>query len=85
MVGVCITAGGLIRVAERGSTLRTLSRAVLAADALVFLTGALASFAVSRAHVRGRQSRLEPIADAVMVLGLAGIVIACFTLLLTVA
>lgn len=85
MVGVCLTAGGLIRVAERGGTIRTLSRYLLAADALVFLMGALASFAGSRSLVRGRRSPLLDVADAAMLLGLVGIVVVCFTILVTMA
>jgi hypothetical protein len=85
LVGVCLTGGGLIRVAEGAGPLRNLSRFLLAVDALVFLVGALASFAVSRALAGGHRTRLQPVADAAMLLGLVGIVAVCFTLLLTIA
>ena len=83
MVGVCLTAIGLIRMVEQFGTLRALSRVVLAVDALVFLVGALLSFASLRALVAGRWSRLLPLADAAMLLGLGGIVAVCFILVFT--
>jgi hypothetical protein len=85
MVGVCLTAGGLIRVTEMLAPVRSASRLLLSVDALVFLVGALAAFATSRAHVRGRRTRLIAVADAAMLLGLIGIVVVCFTFLLTIA
>lgn len=85
MVGVCLTAIGLIRIVERVGMLRTLSRVVLAVDAVVFLAGALLSFAALRELVAGRSSRFVSLADAAMLLGLVGIVVVCFILVFTVA
>jgi hypothetical protein len=85
MVGVCLTAIGLIRVVELSGAIRALSRGVLAVDALVFLVGALFSFAALRLLVRGRDSWLLSAADAAMLLGLVGIVVVCFTLVFSMA
>jgi hypothetical protein len=84
MVGVCLTGIGLIRVVERVGALRTVSRVVLALDAVVFLLGALLSFAALRALVAGRRNRFVLLADVTMLLGLVGIVVVCFILVFTV-
>lgn len=83
MVGVCLTAIGLVLVVERLSSVRTISRFVLGVDSVIFLASALISFSVMRAHVRGEWSRLHEVADIVMLLGLIGTFIVCMTLLLT--
>jgi hypothetical protein len=83
MVGVCLTIIGLIRLVESLGPLRILSRVVLAVDALVFLVGALLSFTTMRSHVRGREGRLLPLADAATAIGLIGLVVVCFTLVFT--
>jgi hypothetical protein len=85
MVGVCLTGIGLIRIVERFGPLRTLSRWLLAVDALVFMVGALLSFAALRTLVLGRWSRFLPVADGAMLLGLVVIVVVCFTLVFTLA
>lgn len=83
MVGVCLTAIGLVLVVERLSSVRTLSRLVLGLDSLVFLASALSSFAAMRSDVRGESSRLHGFADVTMLLGLIGAVVVCVTLVLT--
>jgi hypothetical protein len=83
MVGVCLTAIGLILVVEKLSRLRVLSRVVLGIDSLVYLVAALLSFIAMRSHVRGRWSRLHPIADVAMLSGLIGTVVVCLTLVFT--
>jgi hypothetical protein len=83
MVGVCLTAASLIRIVERGGTLRVLSRSVLAIDSLVFLAGALVSLVVSRTIVGGHRSPLLPVAEGAVFLGLVGVVVVCITLALT--
>jgi hypothetical protein len=84
MVGVCLTAASLIRIVEKNGALRTLSRSVLAIDALVFLSGALVSLIASRAHVQGRPSPLLPVAEGAVLLGLLGVVVVCITLAFTI-
>jgi hypothetical protein len=83
MVGVCLTASALIRVVEASGTLRAVSRFLIAADALVFLVGAVVSFLNSRALVHGRRTSLLFVADAATFLGLVGTVVVCCTLVLT--
>lgn len=83
MVGVCLTAIGLILVVERLSRVRTISRLVLAVDSLLFLAAAMISFMVMRSHVRGEWSRLHRVADVIMMLGLIGTVVVCLTLVFT--
>jgi hypothetical protein len=86
MVGVCLTAIGLVLVVERLSSVRTVSRLVLGIDSLIFLAAALLSFWGMRSLVRGAErSRLGDAADVVMLLGLVGTVIVCLTLVLTLA
>src|SRR5262245_29780922 len=75
MVGVCLTAIGLVLVVERLSRVRVLSRLVLGIDSLVYLAAALLSFWAMRSHVRGERSRLGDAADVVMLVGLVGTVV----------
>jgi hypothetical protein len=83
MVGVCLTAISLILVVEHLSSVRVLSRIVLGIDSLVFLATTLISFGAMRAHVRGRPSRLHPVAAATMLLGLIGAAAVCVMLVFT--
>ncbi len=85
MVGVCLTAIGLLLVVEKLSSVRAVSRVILCVDALVFLAASLLSFNVMRSHVRGESSRLQNVADVTMLLGLIGTAVACLTLILTLA
>jgi hypothetical protein len=68
MVGVCLSAVGLVLVVERLSSLRTLSRVVLGIDSLVFRAAALLSFHAMRSHVRGSWSRAHTMADVAIVI-----------------
>jgi hypothetical protein len=83
MVGVCLTAIGLILVVEHLSSVRTMSRVVLGVTSFVFLVTALLSFFAMKAHVRGQRSPMEAAADVTMLLGLLGSVLACVTLVFT--
>jgi hypothetical protein len=83
MVGVCLTAIGLILVVERLSSVRTLSRVLLGVDSLVFLVATFLSFLAMRATVRDRTSRLHAAAEAAVLLGLIGVVLVCLILVFT--
>lgn len=85
MVGVCLTAIGLVLVVERLSRVRTLSRLLLGIDSILFLGTAILSFWAMRAHVRGEGSRLGDAASVAMLLGLFVTVVVCLTLVLTLA
>jgi hypothetical protein len=80
---VCLTATGVILVVENLSRLRVWSRILLGLDSLVFLVAALLSLGTMRAHVRGTWSRLYPIADAAMLIGMIGAALICCLLLFT--
>ncbi|MFO0953043.1 MAG: hypothetical protein U0835_18200 [Isosphaeraceae bacterium] len=77
MVGVCITAIGLILVVERLSTYKTLSDLLLVFDAMLFLGAALFSFIAMRLHHTGRGRRFILMADAAVLCGIVGMVIVC--------
>lgn len=85
MVGVCLTAIGLILVVERLSSVRMVSRVVLGVDSFIYLAAAMLSFGAMRSYVRGRPSRLGEAADVVMLLGLIATVVVCAILLFTLA
>jgi len=85
LVGVCLTAIGLILVAERMSEYRTISDALLVFDALIFLAATLFSYLAMRSQTALRFKRFRRMADVLMFLGLllmiSGCVVLVFTLL----
>ena len=83
MVGVCLTAIGLIMVAERISEYRTISDALLVFDALVFLAATLLSYLAMRSHSAQRFRRLQRAADVSMFLGLSLMLVGCVVLVFT--
>jgi hypothetical protein len=83
LVGVCITAIGLVLVVDKDSQARSVSRGVLAFDSLVFLIAAAASYHSMRAFVRGRPMPLASVADGAVLLGLFGLVVVCVVLVST--
>src|SRR3954469_8381415 len=63
MVGVCLTVIGLVRVVITLGKADTLADDLLAADAFLFLTASLLSYAALRARNTTRMKQLEWFAD----------------------
>jgi hypothetical protein len=77
MVGVCLTAIGLIRIVIAQKGIATVADDVLAFDAFLFVTccfGAFWSFKTRHARRRGR---LETYVEGAFLTGLALLVVAC--------
>ena len=75
MVGFCLTVLGLIRVVITLGTADKLSDGFLAADALLFLVSCLLSTGASLA--RATQNASSQIADAIFIIAMIGIAVAC--------
>lgn len=83
MVGVCLTAIGLILVAERMSEYRTISDALLVFDALTFLAATLFSYLAMRSRTAQRFQSLQRAADVSMFSGLSLMIVGCVVLVFT--
>jgi len=77
LVGVCLTVIGLIRVVISTSKVETLADDFLAADAVLFLLSCLLSYWALRTRSLYRMHRVERVADAVFLVGLFLMVLAC--------
>lgn len=77
LVGVCLTVISIVGRITAGTLVHRLEDDLLAVDAMVFLISCLLSYAALRVRARGRSHRLETAADAVFILGLLGLVLAC--------
>ena len=77
MVGVCLTVIGLIRVVITLGNADTLADDLLAGDALLFLVSCLLSYWALRSRGLRRMHRLEKIADAIFIIAMIGMVVAC--------
>ena len=77
MVGVCLTVIGLFFISRRLSHVKSFGEKMLALDALLFLASCILSYTALRARKRGRQHRLERIAEEVFFTGLAFMAIIC--------
>src|ERR1700745_579842 len=77
MVGVCLTVIGLIRVVITLGRADTLADDLLAGDALLFLISCLLSYWALRSRGSRRMHRLERIADAIFIIDMIGVVVAC--------
>jgi hypothetical protein len=71
MIGVCLTAIGLITVVKNLSRYQTVCDGLLALDSLLFLTVTLSSFLASREQDAGWSRAFHRTADFAMLLGLA--------------
>jgi hypothetical protein len=77
MVGVCLTVIGLMRIIVTIQKVDTLADDLLALNAVVFLISCGLSYWALRTRSSVRLHRLERIADAVFLCGLAGMVGIC--------
>jgi uncharacterized membrane protein YwzB len=85
MVGVCLTVIGLIRVVITLGTADTPADDLLAADALLFLIFCLLSYWALRSRRLRRMHRLERIADAIFIIAMIGMVVACALITYTIS
>ena len=77
MLGLCLTIISVVRSLKTPDTLETVVDDVIAAGALVFLLACFLSYAVLRSRHLGRMHRVESVADAVFLLGLTIMGVAC--------
>ena len=81
MVGVCLTAIGLIKAIENLSDFTTrCDDILLVADAVIFLTAGMCSFRALRLRFHGRWRLYSRAADVAIVLGMTLMVAACAVL-----
>ena len=78
MVGVCLTAIGIIQVAIRARHIHTLADDLLAADAALFLLATLCSYFALRVQSIARLHWLERVADAAFIVAMTLLTLACF-------
>jgi hypothetical protein len=85
MVGVCLTAIGILRLVTSQTRVETIGDDLLAADAVVFMMCCFISFwSVKTKHVRQRHL-LRLIIDGLFVLGLAIMVFVCAVIVYAIA
>lgn len=77
MVGVCLTAVGLIGVLKSLQRTETIIDELLTFDALMFLTATALYFALLRRRRIVHHRRLDHLADATFFLALALLLVAC--------
>lgn len=77
MLGLCLTIISLVKGMPNPDRLDTIVDDVSAVDALTFLIACFLSYAVLRSRHQRRMRRLESLADAVFLLGLTGMGVAC--------
>jgi len=80
MVGVCLTAIGILQVVMSVHRTSTAVDDVLSADALLFLAATLASYFALRVHGETRLHWMEWIADKAFILAMILLTGACFVI-----
>ena len=77
MVGVCLTAIGILRIVSSQTRMETLGDELLAADAVVFMVSSFLSFWSFKTKVPRIRHVLRLIIDGAFILGLMAMVIIC--------
>ena len=77
MVGVCLTAIGILRLVSSQTRIETLGDELLAADAVVFMVSSFLSFWSFKTKLSKIRQVLRLIIDGVFILGLMTMVIIC--------
>jgi len=77
LVGVCLTVIGLIRIVVTTTKVGTIADDLLAGDAMLFMISCLLSCWALRSRNVRRMHRIERTADAVFLLGLLLVIVAC--------
>lgn len=78
MVGVCLTAIGIIQVVIRGGHIHTLADDLLAVDAVFFLCATLCSYFALRVRNLKRLHSLERVADVSFIIAMVLLTLASF-------
>ncbi len=77
MVGVCLTAIGVVQLVEHNAGLETLCDELLAGDALLFLIGAICSFVSARLRFTGPWKQFQLAGDLLLMAALTVMVFSC--------
>jgi hypothetical protein len=77
MIGVCLTAIGLIRVVITLGKSDTIADDLLAGDALLFLLACLLSYSALRTRGVRRMHQLERFADAIFIVAMILMTVIC--------
>lgn len=77
MLGLCLTIISIMRGQRTSATLGTIVDDIIAMDALIFLLSCFLSYAALRVRHLRRIHRMESMADAVFLVGMTGMAIAC--------
>ena len=77
MVGVCLTAIGLIQVFSRLSEVSTLCDELLVIDALLFLLACVSSYWALHNRLRRHYRRLRLAVDTLLMVGIVLMVVVC--------
>ena len=77
MVGVCLTAIGLLHIVVTMRKAATLADDIVTGDAILFLIAAMSSYLALRTRKMKRMYQLERFADAVFIIAMVVCVIAC--------
>jgi hypothetical protein len=77
MVGVCLTAIGLIQVMEHLQNALTFCDEILAFDALLFLNSCIASYWALHHRFRSNYRRLRLIVDTLLMFGIIMMAVVC--------
>lgn len=80
LVGVCLTVISIVRSFPGVQTISGMVDDMLAVNAMFFLLSCLLSYMALRSRRPERVRKVERVADAVFLLGLAGMVFACGTI-----
>jgi hypothetical protein len=77
MLGLCLTIISIMRGQRNPGSIETIVDDIIAIDALVFLFACFLSYSALRVRHLRRIHRVESIADAVFLIGLTGMGVAC--------
>lgn len=77
MVGVCLTAIGLIQVMEHLQQVTTLCDEILAFDALLFLNSCILSYWALHHRFRSHYRRLRLAVDTLLIMGIVLMAVVC--------
>jgi hypothetical protein len=77
MLGLCLTIISIMRSARTPLAMETVVDDIIAIDALVFLIACFLSYAALRVRRLRRIHRIESMADAVFLIGMTGMALAC--------
>lgn len=77
MVGVCLTAIGLVQVMEHLKNVSTLCDEILVLDALLFLNACIFSYWAMHHRLRNHYRRLRLTVDTLLMLGIVMMVVIC--------